>query len=323
MTTLHPNQLALFAGLDRDGVANAFRIALSEGPAPLRANYVDELYKLLRVQELVDTNWLRQDATTVFFLTREHARLNVLLAPGSPAPYAGASAIARGVALPSPPPPAPPASPASPASPVVAVVAIPGESFHLVLDQSSSMYSMHNEAYEGAKRMIRELPEQSSVTFTTFSTDVVLGQRRTPAETLAHLAERVAQGSTALYDAIAAVVEFELREPREKCTVVVVTDGHDTSSRTVDALQVREHVDSFQARAGWRILFVGSNQDAIAVARGFGIPPDRALTYGGRDGAQMIRAMRAASENATRFRTTGTDAFTSVERTQSVQTQAR
>ena len=76
-------------------------------------------------------------------------------------------------------------------------------------------------------------------------------------------------------------------------------------------------IENFQSKQGMRILFLGSNQDAIVSASGIGIPVNRALTYG-HDGENTKNAFRAVSENVDGYRSCGADNFTRSQRQNSV-----
>ena len=171
-------------------------------------------------------------------------------------------------------------------------------------------------AYSGARELIEQLPDDTHVTVTLFSSTVELGRRTTRAEALRTLSLRDANGTTCLNDAICLAVDTELESPAERVTVVVVTDGQDTSSRR-SVNDAQRAVARFQAVPNWRILFMGSNQDAVVAAGAFGIPVGRAITYG-TDPTNLRTAMRVASENTRAFRTTGADAFLPAQRAASV-----
>lgn len=186
------------------------------------------------------------------------------------------------------------------------------ESFHLVLDRSGSMYHVDAAAYEGARELLEKLPENTRVTVTLFSSDVQLGRHQTREEALATLSLREASGCTCLRDAIYQAIHAELGAPVTRTTIVVVTDGHDTSStRSLD--EARAAIATFQQRENYRLLFLGSNQDAIFAAQAYGIPVARAITYGS-DGTHLRQAMRVASENTAAFRNLRFDGFSPMQR---------
>jgi hypothetical protein len=94
---------------------------------------------------------------------------------------------------------------------------------------------------------------------------------------------------------------------------MVITDGLDNASRAT-ADEVKAAVARCNAR-GWRVLFLGANQDAVTTASQYGIDGSRALQF---DVALAPRAFRHLSENVTQFRSAGVDAFTPAQRSSSM-----
>ncbi len=192
----------------------------------------------------------------------------------------------------------------------------PGESFHLMIDQSGSMSSAVQTHFDGARELIGELPESVSVTFSTFNRSVDVGERLTRDETLSRLEERVCDGPTSLYDAICAAIEHEETAPMQKTTIVVITDGVDTSS-TRDIHETRACIERVNRRQGWSIIFLGTGQDAILSANTIGIPVDRALTF---ENNRALHAYRAVSQASHTSRSGTADIqFTDLQRQQSMQ----
>jgi hypothetical protein len=191
------------------------------------------------------------------------------------------------------------------------------------------MRDMTTAAYGGARELISGLPSAASVTFTTFSTSVHIGCRLTRGEALATLSAPVASGRTALYDALVEAIEAETDRDAghitdqdspvtdsddpsvSTTTIVVITDGFDTSS-TRTAADARRAVQAAQEQ-GMRILFLGANQDAVLSAAAIGVPADHALTYGA-NAPDMHTALRSLSAALDRTRSGEALAFRQVER---------
>lgn len=261
------------------------RIQLTDGrSAPMRDNYAKELWKWITNRGEVDAGWLHASTHETFFLSRDGEKLCVLLAPAEPS--------------------------ANEAQ----------ESMHLVLDQSSSMQTMQASVYAGAKELVETLPATAMVTFTTFSTLVDVGRALPRDDVVGILSTaHIASGSTSLYDAIVQSVNLAGREPG-RVTVVVVTDGQDTSSKEATRGSVREAIAGFQQDPMHRILFLGTNQDAVVAAQALGIPVDSALTFG-TDATHVRSAFRSVSENVGRMRSGDNQGFNVSERTRAVSAQ--
>jgi hypothetical protein len=83
---------------------------------------------------------------------------------------------------------------------------------------------------------------------------------------------------TALYDAIgtALVREGELLAalPEDKrpedVTMIISTDGLENASQQYTSASVRALLEEQRARYGWRVLYMGANQDAFAEGEKFG-----------------------------------------------------
>lgn len=281
----------------QDEIAQRVDVILEDGSCvPLRSNYAEQVWLLLHDRAQMDNSWLRCDNQGYFFYAKSGAILPIVLAQ---------------LHRPSTRRVQPPALRRMPAT--APRDADEPELMHVLIDQSSSMQSVQAATYEGATELVRELPETASVAISTFASDVRLGEVSSRSAALAYLnAPPVASGSTCLHDAIVASTgRFTTG------TLVVITDGCDTSSRSATSSQTRVACANFQAVAGNRILFLGSNQDAVTNAGALGIPAHRSLTYG-TQGSHAISAFRAASENVSRFRSGGVDAFTVTERQRSV-----
>lgn len=184
-----------------------------------------------------------------------------------------------------------------------------GESLHIVLDQSGSMHTMNEAVYAGARELVEQQPEGSHVTITTFNHVVSLGQRSTRESVLSNLTTRSTCGTTALRDAIVKSIAYEEMEPEKDTTIVAVTDGIDNAS-TNTVNDVKYAVQRAQSR-GWRVLFLGANQDAVTTASAYGISGSRALTFGSQ---RAPEAFHSASENVRAYRVHRTDAFTGSQR---------
>lgn len=189
------------------------------------------------------------------------------------------------------------------------------ERMHVVLDQSGSMNNMNEAAYAGARELINDMPEDSTISFTTFSSSVHLGESTSKEAALQTLQCKVANGTTSLYDAIYRVIDSERSIQASIKTIVIVTDGMDTSS-TKSQEEARVKVTEFQ-NDSHRVLFLGSNQNACLTAQAIGIPIARAMTYG-TNTENMRDMFRAVSSNNQRFRSLGQDTFLESERSVSI-----
>ncbi len=275
-----------FSNVTSEELYSKVRLILEDASlVPLRENYLTQLFRICRRECGVDHDWLRVDDSGYYFVTQAGNKLLVVVIGEVPDETTQASV------------------------PVVR----DGESHHIVLDQSGSMETVNESVFAGAREVIQELPEESVVTFTTFNHVVSPGVRMSRDETLATLTTRVTSGTTALRDAIVKAVEIEEANPYTNTTIVIVTDGLDNASRATPS-EVRNAVDRCNAK-GWRILFLGANQDAVTTASQYGISGGRALTF---NTSRAPEAFRAVSSNNRNYRSFNTDEFSEIDRSRAV-----
>ena len=89
-------------------------------------------------------------------------------------------------------------------------------------------------------------------------------------------------GSTALLDAVKTSL-VRLHQKRKGVTelqplVVIMTDGHENSSRVTMRDEVKAFVTLLR-ESGWQFLYFGANVDHFAEARGLGIDEDDAMAF--------------------------------------------
>lgn len=99
--------------------------------------------------------------------------------------------------------------------------------------------------------------------------------------------EYFARGSTALLDAVGKTINHVGNRHKNaldnevpgKTMVVIITDGYENASREYALPQIKQMIERQKEKYGWEFLFLGANIDAVSTAAGFGISPDRAVTY--------------------------------------------
>jgi hypothetical protein len=126
------------------------------------------------------------------------------------------------------------------------------------------------------------------------------------------IASFVPSGATALLDAMAkAIAETgqrlesmaENRRPG-KVLMVIMTDGEENSSRLFKKPQVVEMVKHQTEVYQWEFVYLGANQDAIAVGQALGIPTANNLNYEPTSGGIAMAAC-ALSAGTKNFRSGG------------------
>ena len=179
----------------------------------------------------------------------------------------------------------------------------------LVVDRSGSMQSIRDDAEGGVNALIQdqaEQPGEAIITLVEFDTEYDFVLQGVPARDVRPY-RLVPRGSTALLDAVGrAINETGARlaampeADRPGLVVfVVVTDGHENSSRELTKDQVREMVEHQQSVYKWQFTFLGADADAFAEAGGIGIDRDGIATYS-RD--KVRSAYAATSSKVSRMR---------------------
>jgi len=188
---------------------------------------------------------------------------------------------------------------------------------HVVMDESGSMQSMSTTIYAGARELVDDVAENGTVCITRFNSNVFTGTDESPTHAKEHMVPRECNGSTALYDAICSAINQTLTNHPDagNLTIAIVTDGvENSSSKTLG--EVRSFISQAHAK-NWRVVFLGSNQDAVMTAQTMGIRPGRAMTYGNNESGARS-AFRSLGEAQRRYNSGNDEAFTAPERQASI-----
>lgn len=138
----------------------------------------------------------------------------------------------------------------------------------------------------------------------------------------------VPRGDTPLLDSLARAIDelgSELANTPEadrpaKVIFVIITDGLENSSRYQTRQMIMERIEHQQRKYGWQFVYLGANQDALAVAAEIGIPGNTSMDW---SAANVCETYAAVGSFVTRSR--GADgeayvnnAFTDSERANAV-----
>lgn len=179
-------------------------------------------------------------------------------------------------------------------------------SVHLIIDQSSSMECVSSAVFDAARELINNLSTETQVTVSRFGSRVTLGTRGTRDEAIAELQTFSAAGLTSLYDAVVQVIDSESPSHTSSGTIILLTDGVDTTSRAT-CVDARAKVMGLPE--SWKMMFLGSNQDAILSGGTLGIPRERSLTM-----AHTATGVRNAMRSVSSMHATGAVMFTPQQR---------
>jgi len=184
----------------------------------------------------------------------------------------------------------------------------------MVLDRSGSMSGCQDATIKGFNEFLKDQkkqPGEARLTLVQFDHKYEnvydgLALNDVPLLTSQTFQPR---GFTALLDAIGKTINStgrrleampEARRPG-RVLFVILTDGHENHSREFNAKQVFAMIRHQEDKYGWKFVFIGADQDAIASAGALGIKPDAAMNYKGTpDGTRHM--FRAVSTSAASYR---------------------
>ena len=184
----------------------------------------------------------------------------------------------------------------------------------VVLDRSGSMAAVRDDTIGGFNSVVEEqkqVPGAADLTLVQFDDqyEVVYAGRRlrdVPALTTRTFVPR---GSTALLDAVGRTIHAtgarlaalpEADRPG-KVLLLIMTDGEENSSHEFSRAQIFDMITHQQEAYAWEIVFVGTNQDAVATGASYGIPASNALNYA-PTAAGTRQALSTFSRAASRMR---------------------
>lgn len=169
-------------------------------------------------------------------------------------------------------------------------VSAPGSYVAMVVDRSGSMSSMGNEVMNGFNTFLAEqqaLPGKCTATVVRFDDKVEVIQHGVPLQSV-RKADRTTfapRGMTALLDAMGQTIQMvetqvdSMDQKPDKIMVMILTDGAENASRSFTRAAVMATIKRLEATGDWQFVFVGANQDAIAVGESYGMSAKNCLSY--------------------------------------------
>lgn len=159
----------------------------------------------------------------------------------------------------------------------------------LVIDRSGSMQQVRGDAEGGVNAFIKEQakqPGEALLTLVQFDTEYEFVHKAVPMKQVTDYVLEP-RGMTALLDAVGKAIN-ETGERLAKMAeadrpglviFVIVTDGHENSSKEFTKAQIKEMIERQQSIYKWQFTFLAANQDAFAEAGGLGIVAASAANY--------------------------------------------
>lgn len=171
----------------------------------------------------------------------------------------------------------------------------------MLVDRSGSMRSIMSDTEGGVNTLLDDQtkePGRATLTLVQFDDayEVVYGPGDLAEASEFKLAPR---GNTALLDAMGKSITTTgeylkgLAEDQRPGQVifVVATDGYENASRDWNRSQVFDLVTQQREQYGWTFIYLGANQDAIAVGASMGMLANSSITYDANNvGTQSVYA---------------------------------
>jgi hypothetical protein len=180
----------------------------------------------------------------------------------------------------------------------------------VVLDRSGSMNSNQSDTIGGFNTFLKsqqEVEGDALFTLAQFDNEYLVNYSSVDIKNVAPLDNTtyVPRGWTALYDAIgrtinevgANLAKLPESERPETVSFVVLTDGLENCSREFTQQQVFDMIKHQTERYNWNFIYLGANQDGMAVGGSLGFRQDTSATYS----ASNSRGAFAAASNSTRL----------------------
>ncbi len=188
-------------------------------------------------------------------------------------------------------------------------------SINVVMDMSGSMQSLRADTIGSFNTLLRDqksLPGKALLTLALFNDTYTLPYDAMPLELVGDLTEvtYAPTGGTALLDALgrtinatgAKLAAMPEAERPSKVIFVVITDGHENTSREFKKTQIAQMITHQREAYNWEFVFIGANMDSMAEATSLGISAKNALNYQA-DSAGTHRAYNAMTKGLRSYRT--------------------
>lgn len=148
----------------------------------------------------------------------------------------------------------------------------------ILLDRSGSMSSIWNEAINSVNAYVKKLAEQrveTAVTLAVFDSDAGLNFDIVRNAVVPYVWQNVSptevtpRGLTPLNDATGKIVSLAKAGNFDKVAIIIMTDGHENSSKELSVPQAKALLDECRAK-NWQVIFLGANFDNASQAMNYG-----------------------------------------------------
>ena len=146
----------------------------------------------------------------------------------------------------------------------------------VVMDNSGSMGQLGDEPNNALNSFIEQqknaLSDDATFTLWGFNHRISLKIDDFPLKELNTIEKMMTNGMTALFDAIGNAINTKLTKTRtDNVIFVIITDGLENSSKQFNKDQIQKLIKIVEEKHHWKFVYVGANQDALAVGENMGV----------------------------------------------------
>lgn len=181
----------------------------------------------------------------------------------------------------------------------------------ILLDRSGSMQLLWTEALSSVNSYVKKLAEDkvdTGVTLATFDRDgdqfkfEIIRDRIIPS-TWHPVTDKdcTPRGMTPLNDATGKIVALAEAGNYDKVAIIIMTDGHENSSREMTVEQAKAALDRCRAK-NWQVIFLGANFDNAMQSAALGGLAGQTISA---TAANLAGTMRATATMRTAYGITG------------------
>lgn len=172
---------------------------------------------------------------------------------------------------------------------------------YILLDRSSSMVSLWDEALGSVNGYVNKLKESATDgieikldVFDNVSYDTL---RNVSIENWVDINSNEAspRGATPLFDAAGRLFEEVLKEKPEKAVIVIMTDGEENNSTNYTQSEIKKKVKLIE-ETGYQVIFLGADFGAVdKEAAKFGLGSNKSFNSSKKDLGNTMRGLSAAT----------------------------
>jgi len=161
-----------------------------------------------------------------------------------------------------------------------------------IMDRSGSMHGLTEKSVEGFNKFVedqKKIEGTADLTLVIFDTEYETVFEDVDIQKVRQISANdiFARGMTALHDSVGRTIDslglkldkLTENEKPEHVVVVVMTDGHENSSKEYSAEQIKKLITQQEDDYNWNFLFMGANQDSFVEGGKLGFKASNISNY--------------------------------------------